>query len=407
MATLVKPARKGYSIQWYKPGGARETLYLGRIQKGHAETFLHHVERLIESKSFDEPPPVKTLRWAAKLETKWRDKLAEKGLYEGVRINTLDELVANFRTAAIDRGLAPATIEKIDLAAANLVARIKGATRVASVTAADAEDHAAWIKSGGKRKGGSLASSSAGKQIQTCSAIFRRAVQLKVIDDNPFAGLGRPPADSDAQVYVAVNVVLKVMERCDPALRFRVAMSRFAGLRQPSEMNAMELQWVQLEERRMLVFSPKNQRFEHKRWREVPIQPALAPYVAEEIERAREGQTYLADSFREITATAWRNRLERACTRAGVVPWPVLWHSMRGSCGTDWLDEGFPEHVVCRWMNCSPKELRRSYAKTTDDHLAKAAGLRSPEQSTTAERRRRDRVDALVSGPKQMRLYGI
>ncbi|MGL6094888.1 MAG: hypothetical protein ACRC7O_03670 [Fimbriiglobus sp.] len=44
-----------------------------------------------------------------------------------------------------------------------------------------------------------------------------------------------------------------------------------------------------------------------------------------------------------------RQELLRMLTRAGIQPWPRLWHNLWASAQTD-LANRFPIHVVCEWL---------------------------------------------------------
>jgi integrase len=378
MASLVFPrSGKGASLQWYSRGGKRETIYLGSVPKRWAEDFARHVERLIEHVEYGEPIDRKTSAWLAEVGPKWRKKLAARGLAAAETIATLADLVAECRAQTIAGGAAASTVVKLDAAGRNLVEYFGPRRSVHGVTPGDAADYARWLRVSGRRDGSGkgLAATTTAKQLKTASGFFRRAVMKEVCHRNPFEGLAREAPGSDAQQYVPREVVLSVLKHCSPALALRVALTRFAGLRHPSEVEAVQIEWVNLPERRLLAFSPKNQRYDHKRWREVPIDPEVASRLADAIETAAPGEVYVAWQNRGVTATAWRNALERACKRAAVVPWRSLWHSLRGSRAVDLLDAGVPEHVVCTWQNTGPAELRKHYLRPTADHFAQVTGL--------------------------------
>ena len=57
--------------------------------------------------------------------------------------------------------------------------------------------------------------------------------------------------------------------------------------------------------------------------------------------------------------------------RAGLTPWPKLWHNLRSTRQTE-LAEKYPEHVVCAWLGNSQAVARRHYLQVTDEHFAKA-----------------------------------
>jgi hypothetical protein len=62
----------------------------------------------------------------------------------------------------------------------------------------------------------------------------------------------------------------------------------------------------------------------------------------------------------------------RIIHRAGVEPWPRLFHNMRATRQTE-LTEKFPVHVVCSWMGNSATIAAKHYLQVTDEHFERAA----------------------------------
>ncbi len=57
--------------------------------------------------------------------------------------------------------------------------------------------------------------------------------------------------------------------------------------------------------------------------------------------------------------------------RAGLTPWPKLFHGMRASCETD-LFEQHPLQTVARWMGHSPKIAVANYLRVREEDFDKA-----------------------------------
>src|SRR5262249_45630927 len=70
--------------------------------------------------------------------------------------------------------------------------------------------------------------------------------------------------------------------------------------------------------------------------------------------------------------TNWRTQFLRILRKAGVTPWPRLFHGLRASCQTD-LANKFPAHVVCEWLGNSLAVAREHYLQVTEDHYREAA----------------------------------
>jgi hypothetical protein len=109
----------------------------------------------------------------------------------------------------------------------------------------------------------------------------------------------------------------------------------------------------------------------------VPIFPELRPHLLAAREAAEPDATWVC---RATTAANLRTRLGRIIRRAGLKPWPKLWHNLRASRQTE-LAEQFPSHVVCQWLGNSPAIAARHYLQTTEEHYERAA-----DGNTTSQR---------------------
>src|SRR5438046_9388898 len=63
--------------------------------------------------------------------------------------------------------------------------------------------------------------------------------------------------------------------------------------------------------------------------------------------------------------------MERIIKRAGVKPWPKLFHNLRSTRQTE-LTEKFPSHVVCAWLGNSRAVAQDHYLQVTDAHFVQA-----------------------------------
>ena len=83
-----------------------------------------------------------------------------------------------------------------------------------------------------------------------------------------------------------------------------------------------------------------------------------------------------------------RTALNKLVRRAGLKPWPRLFHNLRSSRETELL-ELFPVHVVALWMGHDAKVCLKHYAQTTADHFDRATGgakSGAPEAQNRAQR---------------------
>jgi Phage integrase family len=159
----------------------------------------------------------------------------------------------------------------------------------------------------------------------------------------------------------------RVLGACPSAeWRLTFALSRFGGLRCPSEHMALEWADVNWEKGEFLVRSPKTGN------RRVPLFPELRPYLEEAFELAPEGATHVLRRYRN-PAKDLRSGFLRILRRAGVSPWPRLFHNLRATRETELAAE-YPLHVVCAWIGNTERIAQAHYLQVTDDYFQRAAG---------------------------------
>jgi hypothetical protein len=111
----------------------------------------------------------------------------------------------------------------------------------------------------------------------------------------------------------------------------------------------------------------------------IPLFADLRPFLTEAFELATPGQTHVVGGNHLAKAngpTGWKNcnlrtTFEKLVVRAGLEPWPRLFHNLRSSRETELLEE-FPVHVVALWMGHDAKVSLKHYAQTTEGHFDKA-----------------------------------
>ena len=161
-----------------------------------------------------------------------------------------------------------------------------------------------------------------------------------------------------------------------------VALCRYGGLRCPSEVLTLKWADVDWEHGRFRVHSPKTEHHPGKEVREVPLFPELRAILEEAREAAEIGTVYVVGNhlyrLAADTPTGWKNcnmrtQFSRILKRAGLKPWPRLFHAMRASRETE-LAKDYPIHVVASWLGNTPKIALKHYLMTTEDDFSKAIG---------------------------------
>ena len=189
---------------------------------------------------------------------------------------------------------------------------------------------------------------------------------------NPFEGMAATVrADKARQFFVSREIARKVIEACpDAQWRLLFALSRYGGLRCPSEHLALRWSDVDRERNRIRVTSPKTEHHEGKDCRLIPLFPELRPHLLEVFEQAEPGTDFVITRYRG-GACNLRTHFCRIIRKAGLQPWPKPWHNLRSTRQTE-LAERYPIHVVCAWIGNSRAVAQEHYLQVTDAHFSQA-----------------------------------
>lgn len=386
MASLSKDGPNRWRIQFSAPDGTRKTLRLGRVSRKDAQAVCRHVEALLAARLSGQPLDRPTAAWLGEVGPDLRRRLAAVGLVEEQKAPqklTVAGLVAEYLAARTD--VKAGTRTNLDIAGRNLTAFL-GEKLVEDVTEADAE---AYFRHLTAEDGGNLAQNTARRRAGRARQFFAYAIRKRLITTNPFStpsikvAVGGNP---ERQFYVPVESIRSVIaEAPDAEWRLLIALSRFAGLRCPSEHLALTWADVLWDRGRLVVPSPKTEHLEGRGSRVVPLFPELEPYLREAFDLAKPGARWVISRWRN-PAKNLRTAFLKMIRRAGLEPWPRLFHNLRASCQTD-LANRFPAHVVCAWMGNSATIAREHYLQVTEEHFrAACATAAHPAAESECER---------------------
>lgn len=328
------------------------------------------------------------------------DKLAAVGLIPKRHKATLEAFIDAYIAGRID--VKPGTKEVWRQGRKGLIQYFGAGRPLRDVTAGDADGYKL------KLVGEEFAPYTIRKRLQFANTIFRSAVRHKLVAENPFEGVNVAPEMADRQSYVSVDDTLSLLDAAtDHDWRTIIALSRFGGLRCPSEVLSLKIADINWHAGKMLVTAPKTERHPGKGTRTVPIFGDLRPWLEEAQQLAPEGAVYVVDErFRRgaLKPTGWRNcnlrtTLEKIVKHAGLTPWPRLFHNMRSSCETD-LMKHHPMPTVAAWMGHSVEIATKHYCQITEADFAKAVTHRS---SRELRNKPADAVQKAVQQPAELR----
>jgi integrase len=315
--------------------------------------------------------PNEIAEWVRKIGDKLHGKLATAGLVSPRELagprkqSCLSEWLETYIAGRTD--VKPNTCRNLEAAKARLVEFFGSERDLAEITEGDADAWIIWLR-------GRYASGTAGRTVRRANQFFRAAVRRKIISENPFADAKAPSQVNEARkFFVSLETTYKVLDACpDAEWRLLFALSRFGGLRCPSEHLALRWADVDWEQARFRVNSPKTEHLEGSGVRWVPIFPEFRPYIEEAFDLAPEGAVYLINRYRDPKQNL-RTQLNRIIRKAGLEPWPKLFHNLRASRETE-LAKVYPIHVVCAWIGNTARIAAKHYLQVTEDYFVLAAG---------------------------------
>jgi integrase len=367
----------------------RKVIRLGVVTKAAARTFADNLEKLIGAKITASTPANEVLEWVAALPDDMHGKLVEHGLANprqssAPAMGTLAAFIDEYLATRSD--IKPNTRIGLGQARRNLAAFFGESRPLVSITEGDAEQYWRYLIGDKKAGGVGLALNTARRLCGRARQFFRFAVRKRIIPANPFAelkGLTVKPNEA-RQFFITRDMAAKVTKACpDAEWRLIFALSRFGGLRCPSEHLA--LKWADIDfgdksnniPGRIRVPSPKTEHLEGRAERFIPLFPELEKPLLDVQGEAIEGSEYVITRYRQPNQNL-RTHFMRIVRRAGLEPWPKLFHNLRSSRQTE-LAETFPAHVVCKWLGNTEDVARAHYLQVTDEHFRQAVKA-EPEQ---------------------------
>ena len=375
-------------IHFKHPAKGRQTLRLGKVDPRTAKNVNGHVEQLLAAINSAQAVDPETARWTTALTPKFHDRLRRVGLVAArSRPEEKKEwLLGEFlqQHLAGRSHLKPNTRRNLASAARRLTQFFGEDRSIHKITEGDADDWKNWLLTRGYwigrekksadaqpvEKGLSIATVS--RDIKRAKEFFRAAVRHQYITLNPFADLKTgAQSNSEREFFVTRETTNSVLEACpDVEWRLIVALSRYGGLRCPSEHVLLTWQDIDWEGGRVRITSPKTAQYPDGAVRVIPLFPELHVILVEAFEQAEPGVVYVIQRYRSANQNL-RTQFLRILKKAGVSPWPRLFHNLRSTRETE-LSHEHPLHVVCKWIGNSPAVAKKHYLQVTDADFEKA-----------------------------------
>ncbi len=371
MASISTDRKGNRRILFSLRNRKRKIIYLGGVPMKTARTYQAHVENLVAAVLHGHAPDPDTSDWVGNRDDVMYGKLAAVGLVPAResaetenQAATLGKFLDHYIGGRTD--IKPSTRCNLEQVRRNLVDYFGADRLLASITPGDADEFRVNLL-------GKLGENTVRRNCGRAKQFFRAAVRKKLIVENPFADMKgcAVKATTDRMYFVTQEVAEKVLKACpDAQWRLLFALSRYGGLRCPSEHLALRLDDVDWERDRITVHSPKTEHHEGKESRQIPIFPELRPYLNEVWDEAPPGTEYLITRYRSGNANL-RTQLERIIRKAGLQPWPKPFQNLRSTRETE-LAERFPMHVVCAWIGNTQAVAAKHYLQVRDEDFDRA-----------------------------------
>jgi integrase len=376
MASITTEPNGRRRILFVGADGERKSIRIGECSQRDAESVCRHLEALVNFRVGAQALPRETAVWANAIGDKLHDRIARTGVVQpriGRESVRLEPAITAYLAGRKD--LKPATKLVRSQVVKDLAEFFTANRDVRTITPGQADDFKQHLIGKG------LAATTIHKRIQVARSFFHALRRRKLIDENPFDGVRMAASGiKDRQKFIPREDIARVLAACpNHDWKVIVALSRYGGLRCPSEVLSLRWEDINWETGRVVVTSPKTEHFADKGTRVIPLFPELRPILMDAFDAAPEGAEYVVDAKYRLAAqgpNGWlnanlRTTFFRIIRRAGLAPWPRLFHNMRASRETE-LVESYPVQVVTSWLGNTPAVAMKHYLMTTDAHFEAA-----------------------------------
>lgn len=236
MASVIKEPNGRRRIEYILPDLPRQRIRLGKVSQRTAESIKSKIEHLITASVSGCGWDNDLAEWVARIGDDLADKLAEARLIpprDRIICPGLKAFVESLRDSRPN--LKPNTRRNYDQTIRRMTGYFGDDRKLDSISCGDADQWRDQMLKDG------LAPATVGREIKRARQFFRVAVRRKLIEENPFTEVNAPAqVNTSREHFITREVTEKVLAACpDAEWRLIVALSRYGGLRCPSEHLAL------------------------------------------------------------------------------------------------------------------------------------------------------------------------
>ncbi len=340
------------------------SIRLGKVDMKTARDVARRVDVLNGAKIASQPIGRDMSEWLSTIGEKLHAKLSAVGLVVSRATRPATPAIAAFLADFIAKreGSKESTLSSIRVSANRLTDYFGDDVLLDTITPGQADDWMLWMKVTKDYAGATI-----GRTVKHAKTFFRSAVRLGLLRESPFADLKSRKQTNDARkFFVTPETTSQVLDALpDAEWRLIFALSRYGGLRCPSEHLALTWPDIDWARDRFLARAPKT----GVRW--VPIFAELRPFLAAAFEAASDGALHVI-TRRRASAQRWGILLERILARAGIQRWERIFHNLRASRQTE-LTAVYSIGTVCRWLGNSVEVADAHYLTAMETEFERAA----------------------------------
>lgn len=395
MASISTDKNGNRRILFTGPNRSRRIIYLGGVPMATARTVKGHVENLAAALLHGHSPAVETSEWVGRRDDTLYNKLVAVGLVPARESTatersavTLDGFLNQYIRGRTD--IKPNTHRNLEQARRNLVDHFGASRPLGAITPGQADEFRIAMLA-------KLGENTVRRHCGRARQFFRAAVRRKLIAENPFADMKgcAVKANTERFYFVSREEADKVLAACpDAQWRLLFALSRYGGLRCPSEHLALTWADVHWDHSRFTIRSSKTEHHADGGVRQTPMFPELRVALEEVFNEAETalgrppaGSEFVITRYRHKNANL-RTQFQRIIRSAGLTPWPKLFQNLRSTRETE-LAERFPIHKVCRWLGNTQAVAAKHYLQLRDEDFDQASRDANsdahPTQKTTQQ----------------------
>lgn len=351
--TLKNKRTTSYVVCFYRNGKKQKISLCCAYSKRDAERLRDAVESALRSEKKEEPLDRATSLYFENLTVDMRRRLIKAGLIRGTQAITLQEAKdLFFKTHGAS--LKPNTIRTYTQAFRVLETAVPPQTKV------DAIGRETILSLKDKMSEVYLPACVDG-HLTRLKAFFNFLRTNEMIEKSPMGTISISKNHQGKREYVPADSVIKCFEHLTLERRAILALWRFAGLRREEPMY-LTRECVDFAKNRLTIFSPKTAHTGRSK-RVAPMCQMLADILHEHMQTI-EGDMLFKNNLSDAA-------LDTAFKKASV-SWKRKAQNLRVSCENDWLEEGYPSHVVAHWIGHTVDVQNQHYAIVLDSYFEKA-----------------------------------